>query len=139
MSLTNIDKVISFSNQLAVYRTESARSFIIGMGKHTGVLDTVLRQDTMTPVADAADSLHTTCPMRRSGVCHRVLLFLGEPLGRNTVEPLLKLPSHPVPLLAVRVADDRLVRESIDVMWKREPVVASGGDFVGIIQWTWEK
>ena len=105
-------------------------SFTTRTTEHTSVLDTVLRQDTMAPVADAADSLHTTCSVRWTSVGYRVFLFFGEPLRRNAVESLLELSSHSVPLLTVRVADDRLVGEGVDVVRKGEPIVTSGGGIV---------
>ena len=40
------------------------------------------------------------------------------------MEPLLETTAHVVPVLAERVPRDGLLWRNLDVMWKREPVVA---------------
>ena len=50
------------------------------------------------------------------------------------MKPLPELLPHPVPLLAVGMAHDRLVRICVDVVREGDPVVAPGSQKVSMIQ-----
>ena len=85
-------------------------SFAKTLNRLTSILDTVLRQDAVAPIAHTAHNLCTTAPVRRWVVCNGVVLLLREPLPVPAVEPLLEVRAHLVPALAVRVTHDGLVR-----------------------------
>lgn len=73
----------------------------------TSILDTMLRQDAVTPVRHAADSLHAARPLR--GAWIRFLVFFNV-FTIIEMEALSEATTHLVPLLAVGVACKRILR-----------------------------
>ena len=69
----------------------------------TGVLDAALRQDTVTPVGDTADSLHATGATGDwivAVVASRASIII---ITEVRVEAVLEMSAYLVPVVAVRV------------------------------------
>lgn len=64
----------------------------------TGILDTMLRQNTMTPVADTADGLNATSPKGSWWIWRLHTVIFGK------LEALAEAYAHLVPRLPMRMA-----------------------------------
>lgn len=122
--LTYVDVVVRLENKLAIlgnicqYKPQLLHKTL------TCILDTLLGQDAVAPVGDAADSLHTTGAIGRALVRNRILFLLREPVVVAPMEPLLEANAHRVPVLTQGVLSDCFIRRDFDVVRERKPVVA---------------
>ena len=74
----------------------------------------------MAPIADASNDLHTARPMRGTRVVSIVRIIVSV---FRAVETLLELAADLLPMLAVRMAHNRLVWSNGDIVGKSEPLV----------------
>lgn len=91
----------------------------------TSVLDTLLGEYAMAPIRNAPDDLNTASTVGSALKSDRVVLLLRIIFVEVAVEALLELAPNTMPLLTVRVLGDRLLRPNLDIMGKREPIVAA--------------
>jgi hypothetical protein len=84
----------------------------------------VLRQHAVAPIADAPDDLHTARPMRRTRIVS-VIGIIFYLVSLQTMETLLEVATDLLPFLTMRMAYDRLVWGNVDIVGKREPVIAT--------------
>jgi hypothetical protein len=83
----------------------------------------VLRQHAVTPIADTPNNLRTARSMRCRRVVIGIRITFSVPL--LIIEMLLEVATDMLPVLTLRMANDRLVWGSGDIVWKREPIIAT--------------
>jgi hypothetical protein len=86
----------------------------------------MFRQHTVTPIADTSNDLYTACPIRGFRVQSVIGVICTTSVPVQAVEALFEVPTNTMPLFAVWMAHDCLVWGSCDIVWEREPVVATG-------------
>lgn len=116
--------MVCFPNHLYICHHLSAR-VLIQAALLTGILDAVLGQHAVAPIADTPNDLYAACPIRRPGVKCIIKVIFATSVPVQAVEALLEMPTNTMPMFTVWMAHDCFVWGSCDIVWEREPVVAT--------------
>lgn len=94
--------MVRFHDELTVYASLSVH-VECRVESLTSILDTVLSEDAVTPVAHATNGLHAACPVSWARVERWVIEYIELTSEVHPVEALPEVTAHSVPSFSVRM------------------------------------